>query len=213
MDNNAIPDRDERMPGKPRLGKQLGLRSGDALLVIDVQRDFLPGGHLAVAAGDRVIPALNACMAAFAARQLPVFLTRDWHPENHCSFASRGGPWPAHCVQGTPGAEWAKSLVVPEEARIVSKATQPDIEAYSAFAGTSLLVLLRGLGVNRLFVGGLATEFCVHDTVMDAGAHGFEVVVLVDAIRAVDTADAGERALQEMVNAGAVLSAVGRRTA
>jgi nicotinamidase/pyrazinamidase len=202
------------VPARPHiaLGRQLGLRTGDALMVVDVQQDFLKGGSLAVAGSDAVVPQLNAYMAAFDARDLPIVLTRDWHPPNHRSFREQGGAWPVHCVQETEGALWPKGLRVPDRARIVSKGTDPGIEAYSGFSGTSLLLLLRELGVQRLFIGGLTTDYCVHDTVMDARSHGFEVVVLTDAIRAVNV-NAGDdtRALEEMAERGAVLLSAANR--
>jgi len=186
------------------LGRRLGLQAGDALLVIDVQRDFLPGGSLAVPEGGDVIAPLNAYVWAFEVRGLPIFLTRDWHPERHCSFQGAGGRWPVHCVRGSPGAEWPANLRVPPQAHVISKATDAHVEAYSAFSGTALATLLRDLGVRRLFVGGLATEFCVHDTVIDARAQGFEVVVLADAIRAVAArSDEVSAAIQEMIERGA----------
>lgn len=188
------------------LGKQLGLQAGDALVVVDVQRDFLPGGALAVADGDRIIPRLNAYLATFTAHRLPVFLTRDWHPYDHCSFKDRGGRWPTHCVRETPGADWPADLQVPDTARVVSKAAEKDREAYSAFEGTALASILGDLNVRRLFVGGLATDYCVRATVLDARKHGLQVVVLNDAVRGVD-AQAGDsdRALRDMVAQGAVL--------
>ena len=188
------------------LGKRLGLRGDDALIVVDVQRDFLPGGSLAIPAGDDVVVPLSAYIAAFDAHNLPIFLTRDWHPENHCSFRNAGGRWPPHCVQGTPGAQWPAELKIPVHARIVSKGTDVSIDAYSGFTGTSLLTILQELGVRRLFIGGLATDYCVHDTVMDARQHGFEVVVLADAIRGVN-AEPGDatRSIREMLSRGATL--------
>jgi nicotinamidase/pyrazinamidase len=198
---------DERAAGtKPKLHEQLGLRSGDALLVVDVQRDFLPGGSLAVPGGNDVIAPLNAYISAFEARRLPIFMTRDWHPADHCSFKSAGGPWPAHCVHDTPGAQWAKGLGVVPDARIISKATDAAVEAYSGFSGTSMLALLRQLDVHRLFVGGLATDYCVHASVLDARSHGFDVVVLTDAIRGINAQPGDEtRALREMLANGATL--------
>jgi nicotinamidase/pyrazinamidase len=195
-------------PGKERrsLGKQLGLRHGDALLVIDVQRDFLPGGRLAIATGHQVIEPLNAYIAAFTDRGLPIFMTRDWHPVDHCSFREFGGKWPAHCVQQSPGAEWAEGLRVAAAAHVVSKAIDKNSEAYSGFTGTSLLAMLQALKVDRLFVGGLATDYCVHDTVIAARAHGFDVVILGDAIRGVNAAPGDEsRALRDMLEAGATI--------
>jgi nicotinamidase/pyrazinamidase len=190
----------------PNLHERLGLRPGDALLIVDVQRDFLPGGALGVAGGDEVVAPLNAYIAAFEAKRLPILMTRDWHPANHCSFRDQGGPWPPHCVKDTPGADWADELNVVADARIISKATEAAVEAYSGFSGTSLLVLLRDLNVRRLFVGGLATDYCVHDTVLDARSHGFEVVVLADAIRGVNANPGDEtRAICEMLANGATL--------
>lgn len=188
------------------LGKKLGLRAGDALIVVDVQRDFLPGGALPVPEGDAVIAPLNAYLAAFAARGLPIFLTRDWHPPNHCSFHEQGGPWPMHCVQDTMGAAWPSELDIPPEARVISKATLPERDAYSGFDGTLLASLLRDLGVQRVFVGGLATDYCVRATVLDARKHGFTVVVLNDAIRGINRqADDTSAALRDMVAQGAIL--------
>jgi len=181
------------------------LGAGDALLIVDVQRDFLPGGSLAVPAGDAVVPVLNRYIAAARRARLPVLASRDWHPGNHCSFRARGGPWPEHCVAGTPGAEFAPGLELPPDTVVISKATGEDADAYSAFAGTGLAGRLRGLGVKRLLVGGLATDYCVLNTVRDARTEGFEVLLLADAIRAVNVKPGdGERAERQMEEAGAV---------
>ena len=178
---------------------------GDALILVDVQNDFLPGGALAVPKGDEVVAALNRYAALFASRQLPVFATRDWHPPDHCSFRAQHGPWPPHCVAGTPGAEFAPGLALPPHTAVVSKATTPGRDAYSGFAGTELDAMLRAAGVRRLYVGGLATDYCVLNTVKDARAHGYEVVLLRDAIRAVEVHPGdGVRALEEMTQLGAV---------
>lgn len=184
------------------------LRTGDALIVVDVQNDFLPGGKLAVTAGDEVVPALNEYQRRFVSRGLPIFATRDWHPTDHCSFTQRGGRWPAHCVAGTPGAEFAAGLLLPAAAVVISKATLPEAEAYSAFAGGDLAQRLRRAGVGRLFVGGLATDYCVLETVRDGLAEGFAVVLLVDAVRAV-SADDGARAVAQMSALGASLARLG----
>ncbi len=179
-------------------------RPGDALIVVDVQRDFLPGGALAVPRGDEVVPVLNRYLEIFTGRDLPVVATRDWHPADHCSFRERGGPWPPHCIAGTPGAAFADGLALPAQAIIVSKATAPDKDAYSGFQDTDLARRLREAGVRRVFVGGLATDYCVLNTVRDALAEGFEVVLLEDAIRAVEVHPGdGERAVKEMQDAGA----------
>ena len=179
---------------------------GDALVIVDVQNDFLPGGALAVPHGDEVVPVLNRWIERFTARGLPVVATRDWHPPDHCSFRERGGPWPVHCVAGTEGAAFAPALRLPADALVISKATEPDREAYSGFEGTDLAERLRGLGVRRLFVGGLATDYCVLSTVRDARREGFDVVLLEDAVRAVDVQPGdGARALEEMRRLGAEL--------
>jgi nicotinamidase/pyrazinamidase len=184
----------------------LDLKPDDALIVVDVQRDFLPGGALGVEHGDQVIERLNGYMDAFAACGLPIVLTRDWHPADHCSFQAAGGRWPSHCVQNSPGADWPDGLRIPSTAHIISKGAQSDAEAYSGFSGTSLLALLRELKVKRVFVGGLATDYCVHATVIDARANAFEVVVLTDAVRAVNAQPGDdERALREMIDHGAAL--------
>ena len=183
---------------------QVRLGAGDALLVVDVQNDFLPGGRLAVASGDAVVPVLNRYLALAAARQMPVYASRDWHPANHCSFRPQGGPWPEHCVAGTRGARFAPGLKLPQDAIIIDKGTAPRREAYSAFEGTELASLLRATQVRRVLVGGLATDYCVLSTVRDALAQGFEVLLLRDAIRAVDiNPDDGGRAEREMQRLGA----------
>jgi nicotinamidase/pyrazinamidase len=179
------------------------LTDNDALIVIDVQRDFLPGGSLGVPDGDAVVPVLNEYVRRFRDAELPVVATRDWHPPDHCSFAEQGGPWPPHCVRNSPGAEFAGGLRLPEETLVVSKATEPDAEAYSGFEGTGLAPLLRESGIHRLFVGGLATDYCVLATVSDAVAAGFDVVLLADAVRAVEVASGdGEKAMRSMRELG-----------
>ena len=180
------------------------LTPGDALLVIDMQLDFLPGGTLGVPDGDQVIAPINRLMQLFRTRGLPVFASRDWHPENHCSFAARGGPWPPHCVAGTEGAEFSPQLDLPPDALVVSKADSADVDAYSAFKDTGLAAQLRERGVRRVVVGGLATDYCVLNTVIDARDNGFEVIVVPEAMRAVDVAAGdGERALARMAELGA----------
>lgn len=184
-----------------------GPSSGDALIVVDVQNDFLPGGALGVAHGDQVIPVLNRWIAAFVHRCLPVFATRDWHPPNHCSFRIHGGAWPVHCVIDSPGAQFASGLQLPSSARVISKESAPDLEAYSGFERTDLERQLRSLSVERLFVGGLATDYCVLNTVKGGLRRGFEVVLIRPAIRAVNVhPNDGAEAEQEMERLGAVLS-------
>lgn len=180
------------------------LQPGDALIVTDVQNDFLPGGALAVPHGDAVIAPLNRYIALFAAHKLPVIATRDWHPPGHCSFKEQGGPWPAHCIAGTSGAAFAENLHLPSDAIVVSKATEQDRDAYSAFSGTELGSRLKNMGVTRLFIGGLATDYCVLNSVLDALALGFQVKLLTDASRPVNVQpDDGMLAEQKMLAAGA----------
>ena len=176
---------------------------GDALLVVDVQNDFLPGGALGVKDGDAILPPINRLLAAWRARRLPVFLSRDWHPPGHCSFKAQGGPWPDHCVAGTPGAEFSARLAVARDDAVISKATHRDRDAYSALDGTPLAAMLRQRGITRLFVGGLATDYCVRATGLDARSAGLDVVVLRDAVCGVDVeAGDSERALVELAAAG-----------
>lgn len=175
-----------------------------ALIVVDVQNCFTPGGALAVPEGDRVVPALNAYAEAVAAAGGTVVASQDWHPINHISFRVRGGPWPPHCVQDTEDAELHPDLRLPPEALVVRKGYDPDAEAYSAFDGTDLADLLRRRGARRLLVGGLATDYCVRQTVLDARREGFDVSLLVDAVRPVEVRPGdGERAIAEMQAAGA----------
>jgi nicotinamidase/pyrazinamidase len=177
---------------------------GDVLLVTDIQNDFLPGGSLAVAGGDEVVPVLNRYIAAFQAQGLPVYATRDWHPPRHCSFSEQGGPWPVHCVADTPGAAFSAALALPPGATVISKATLPDQEAYSSFQGTELDSRLRAAGIRRVFIGGLTTDYCILNSVRDARKLGYDVLLLADAIRPVDVQPGdGQRAEAEMARLGA----------
>jgi len=178
-----------------------------ALVVVDVQRDFCAGGSLAVKDGDKVVPGLNRVINAFTKATLPIFFTRDWHPPNHMSFKARGGPWPQHCVQGTQGAEFLRNLKVPSNAVIVSKGTDSDLEAYSGFQGTDLGRRLKELGVEKIILGGLTTDYCVRESTLDALAIGLKVDVLEDCIRGVNVRPGdAERALREIVTKGAKLT-------
>jgi nicotinamidase/pyrazinamidase len=184
----------------------IALTPTDALLVTDVQNDFLPGGSLAVAHADEVIAPINRLIALYGDHGLPVYASRCWHPPDHCSFTERGGPWPAHCVAHTHGAAFADGLALPAGAAIISKGTHSDKEAYSAFRDTTLAEQLRAHGVERLAVCGLTTDYCVLNSASDALALGFRVMVVLDAIRAVDVQPGdGERALRLLVERGAVL--------
>jgi len=183
----------------------------DALVIVDVQNDFCPGGALGVREGDRVVPVLNRYAERFAARGAPVFVSRDWHPAETTHFRPYGGVWPPHCVQGTPGAAFHPDLVLPSGTEIVSKGMDPHADAYSCFDaeasdGLPFAAALGERGVSRLFVGGLATDYCVRATVVDGVQAGFEMVVLEDAVAAVDLAPGdGAKALEEMRAAGAQL--------
>ena len=182
------------------------LSSLDAVIVVDVQNDFCPGGALAVPDGDRVIPVLNLWIEQAQRVGATVVISRDWHPADHCSFLSQGGPWPVHCVQRTPGAEYHPELRRPATAIYVDKATDPDHDNFSDFTGTALGDRLRRKGIRRLFVGGLALDYCVRATVLDGIAEGFEVHLLSEATRAVELAPGdGRRAIDLMRSAGAVI--------
>jgi len=183
----------------------MSLKATDALLAVDVQRDFLPGGALAVADGDAVLPALARCITTFAERGLPIVASRDWHPPDHCSFRENGGPWPPHCIAGTPGAEIHPALALPAGAIVISKATMRAKDAYSAFDGTNLDEQLTETGVERLFIGGLATEICVLNTARDALDLDYEVVLIVDAMRGIDAAES-DKAIESLVQRNATVT-------
>jgi nicotinamidase/pyrazinamidase len=184
--------------------KHLQLAPGDALIIVDMQYDFLPGGSLGVPDGDQVIGPIKRLIALFTQRGLPVYASRDWHPANHCSFAARGGPWPPHCVADTRGAAFAEELRLPADAVVVSKADSADVDAYSAFNGTGLAGQLRERGVRRLVVCGLATDYCVLNTALDARSNGFDVLVVPEAMRAVNLQPGdGARAIARMLESGA----------
>ena len=181
------------------------LKPDDALLLADIQNDFLPGGALGISGGDEIIPILLRYLHRFHVQGLPIYLTRDWHPPNHCSFRKQGGLWPVHCVAGSPGSLPPPSLVTPASAVIIYKAIDPGQEAYSAFQNTALDRHLRALGVRRLLIGGLATDYCVLNTVKDARALGYDVCLLMDGIKAVNLRpEDGRHAEQEMIRLGAL---------
>ena len=180
-----------------------------ALVVVDVQVDFCPGGALAVEDADQVVPGLNAAIEAFARLGLPMFFTRDWHPPNHISFRSRGGIWPRHCVQGTPGAKFHPDLRVPTGATVFSKGDDPTKEAYSGFQGTGLEGAMKSLGVEEMYIGGLTFDYCVMESALDARRAGFSVVVLEDCVKAVNARPGdGARALATMKDAGVKFATV-----
>jgi nicotinamidase/pyrazinamidase len=180
-----------------------------ALLIVDVQNDFCPGGALGVRGGDEIIPVLNEYADRFARAGLPVYASRDWHPRQTRHFKEFGGPWPPHCVQNTPGAEFHKDVRLPPDTRVVEKGTDPEDHGYSAFdakdeQGRPLAESLRASGVRKLYIGGLATDYCVKETTLDAIAKGMDVVVLTDAIRGIDVNPGDvDQAMQAMASAGA----------
>ncbi len=183
---------------------KIRLHPGDALIVVDVQNDFLPGGSLPVPHGDAVIPVLNRYIALFTERGFPIYASRDWHPADHCSFEPQGGIWPVHCVADSTGARLATDLELPGAAVLVDKATRKEMDAYSAFEGTTLEDDIRRSQSSRLFIGGLATDYCVLNTVRDATTLGFQVFVMRDAIRAVEVREGdGAQAEAEMQRLGA----------
>lgn len=174
-----------------------------ALIVVDVQNDFCPGGTLAVAHGDEVVEPLNDQIDEFLERGAPVYKSRDWHAPTTKHFAAYGGTWPEHCVQNTRGAEFHPALRDDPRINVVSKG-MGDTDGYSAFDETNLASQLRQQGVEEVVVGGLATDYCVKNTVLDALKHGFRVKALKNAMRAVDLQPGdGERAIEEMRAAGA----------
>jgi nicotinamidase/pyrazinamidase len=174
-----------------------------ALIIVDVQNDFCPGGSLAVAHGDEVVGPLNQLIGEFLDRGEPVFKTRDWHPAETKHFKPHG-PWPVHCVQETHGAEFHPALTDDPRIKIISKGMNESADGYSGFDGTNLAQLLKDEGVKEVWVGGLATDYCVKHTVLDALREGFEVKALADAMRAVNVnPDDGAKAVEEMRTAGA----------
>ena len=174
-----------------------------ALIIVDVQNDFCPGGALAVARGDEVIAPLNALAGEFLKRGDLVIKSRDWHPAGTSHFAAYGGTWPVHCVQNTRGAEFHPDLIDDPRIRIISK-DKMNVDEYSAFDGTGLADLLRRHGVEEVWVGGLATDYCVKHTALDAAREGFKVIAVSDAMRPVELRPGdGERAIEEMRAAGA----------
>ena len=174
-----------------------------ALIIVDVQNDFCPGGALAVASGDEVIAPLNALAREFLARGDLVIKSRDWHPPETSHFAAYGGTWPIHCVQGTNGARFHPDLIDDPRISVVSK-DQMNVDEYSAFDGTDLAAQLHQSGVEEVWVGGLATDYCVKHTVLDALKEGFEVKAIADAMRPVELQRGdGQRAIDEMRQQGA----------
>lgn len=176
----------------------------DALLIVDFQKDFCPGGPLPVTECQGVAEALNRWIESARRGGSLVIASRDWHPPNHSSFASRGGPWPEHCVRETEGAEFVEQLQLPEQAVIISKGVDPETDQYSPFQASDLADWLKDQEIRRLWVGGVAQDVCIRATVLDALTAGLEVHVVVEATAPVDPA-AGRQALEQMRAAGAIL--------
>jgi len=184
----------------------LEIKDKAALIIVDVQNDFCPGGALAVPQGNEVVPILNRYIRIFEEKSAPVFATRDWHPQRHCSFKNQGGTWPPHCIQHTQGAAFHPELLLPKGCEIISKGDASDKDAYSGFQDTDLGRLLREKNIEQVFIGGLATDYCVKATVLDAIDAGFQTVLLSDAIRGVALRPGDcEKAIQHMEKAGATL--------
>lgn len=180
------------------------ITNNSAIIAVDIQNDFCPRGALPVPDGDTVIYSMNLYITKFSKMGLPVYFTRDWHPQNHISFKTNGGIWPEHCVQETYGAELHKKLLIPSQAVIISKGISPDDEGYSGFQGTDLDKRLKAKNIRQLFIGGLATDYCVKSTVLDALHAGFEVFFLSDASKGVDVNPGdSEQAIDEMLKEGA----------
>ena len=189
----------------PHKSESVTLHKGDALIVVDLQNDFLPGGSLGVRRGEEIVPLINRYIKVFQEGGHPIYATRDWHPAGHSSFKEQGGPWPPHCVAHSDGAQFPARLQLPSSTTVISKGTKPDVDAYSGFQGTDLDERLRSSGIERLFIGGLATDYCVLNTVKDALKLGYQVLLLQDAVRAVNVhPDDGIRAEKEMTEKGAV---------
>ncbi len=184
----------------------IALSHMDALIVVDMQMDFMPGGALPVPDGDKIVDRVNEYVKRFSKIGLPVFFTRDWHPKDHISFKDYGGPWPPHCVQDTEGAMFHSDLYIPSDNKfIISKGTSKDFDAYSGFQGTVLDDLLRERGVRRIFVCGVATDYCVKNTVIGGINLGYQTFLLLDAIKGVDVNKGdSEKAIREMMSKGAV---------
>lgn len=190
------------------------MESKAALLIVDVQNDFCPGGALQILNGNRVVEPINRAVKYFVAAGLPVLASRDWHPPETKHFRTSGGVWPVHCVQGTAGAAFHPGLLLPEGTVVLSKGINPELDGYSAFEavtgdGRMLAELLSDLDVRSLYISGLATDYCVLCTTVEALRNGLKVTVLTDAVAGVDIVP-GESAcaIEDMVNAGAQLATV-----
>jgi nicotinamidase/pyrazinamidase len=181
---------------------------GDALIIVDVQNDFCPGGALAIENGGEVVAVLNRWIAAAIAKRVPIYASRDWHPVGHISFAQQGGPWPPHCIQDSEGAWFHPRLQLPDSVVKITKGVRFDQDQNSVFDQTGLTYQLRLTGIKRLWVGGLAEDVCVLATVLDARRNDFDVVLIENATKPV-SADSSERARRLMREAGAQFESAG----
>jgi nicotinamidase/pyrazinamidase len=203
----------DRIDGSKEGGRMISkdhFKSNDAMIVVDVQVDFCPGGALVVTHGDRIVPILNEWLQAARQAAVPVFASRDWHPLEHISFSAAGGQWPPHCIQDTPGAAFHPQLKLPENAIVVTKGVRFDHDQNSAFDETGLAVYLKNRGIQRIWIAGLALDVCVLATAMDARHEGFEVVLLAEATRPVNPQD-GAEAISKMQRDGVVVFGAGKR--
>jgi nicotinamidase/pyrazinamidase len=180
------------------------LQPGDALIIVDVQNDFCAGGALAIENGDDVVPVLNRWIAAAVAKRVPIYVSRDWHPVGHISFAPQGGPWPPHCIQDSEGARFHPQLHLPDSVVKITKGVRFDQDQNSVFDQTGLSYQLRLTGITRLWVGGLAEDVCVLATVLDARRDGFEAVLIENATKSVSR-ERSEAARRQMREAGAMI--------
>lgn len=185
------------------------MKNKKALLVVDVQNDFCPGGALGVPQGDKIIPVINKYIRFFSRNKLPVIATRDWHPPRTTHFKDFGGKWPAHCIKSSPGAAFHPALKLSKDSILLYKGMDPDADSYSAFdaedlRGASLLKILTMMSITEIYIAGLATDYCVKSSAIDAIRHGFKVRVLVDAVKGVNLkAGDSEKAIEKIVKMGA----------
>jgi nicotinamidase/pyrazinamidase len=192
-----------------RYSRRISMKPKKALLIVDVQNDFCPGGALGVRQGDKIVPAINKYIKIFSKKGLPIFATRDWHPIKTSHFKEFGGRWPMHCIKNTKGAEFHPRLKLSRETILLYKGMDPRKDSYSAFQaedqhGRSLPSLLKILGIEEIYIAGLATDYCVRFTTADAIKSGFKVKVLIDAIKGVNLNPGdSESAIGEMAKNGA----------
>lgn len=182
---------------------------GDALLIVDVQNDFCPGGSLPIPEGDAILPIINNLIKEARSVGAPIIASRDWHPPKHISFKAQGGTWPEHCVQNTKGAEFHPKLELPKDAIIINKAFEIDKESYSAFEGETstgehLAHLLKAKKIKRIMIGGLALDYCVHFTALDARVANFEVHIHLPATRAI-AEETRQKTMSDMKKAGVII--------